>query len=97
MCSRLTSCYQIHLHGHDFVLLQQSNVSYVNASYSLNLKFDNPPRRDVVLLPRKGFVVIGFKADNPGAWLIHCHIGKLDYPPCCYGTIQDDGETDDLL
>lgn len=27
---------------------------------------DNPPRRDSVLLPAGGFVVIAFKADNPG-------------------------------
>jgi hypothetical protein len=28
----------------------------------------------VVLLPINGFVVIAFKTDNPGAWLLHCHI-----------------------
>ncbi|KAK0636757.1 multicopper oxidase-domain-containing protein [Bombardia bombarda] len=38
------------------------------------LKCDNPPRRDVVLLPATGYVIIAFKADNPGAWIIHCHI-----------------------
>jgi multicopper oxidase len=40
----------------------------------MNLKLDNPPRRDVVLLPTNGYVVIAFKADNPGPWLVHCHI-----------------------
>jgi hypothetical protein len=40
----------------------------------LNLKLDNPPRRDVVLLPNNGYVVIAFKTDNPGTWLVHCHI-----------------------
>ncbi|KAL9020067.1 MAG: hypothetical protein Q9185_002681 [Variospora sp. 1 TL-2023] len=40
----------------------------------LNPKYDNPPRRDVVLLPADGFVAIAFKADNPGSWLLHCHI-----------------------
>jgi hypothetical protein len=35
---------------------------------------DNPPRRDVVLLPDDGYVVIAFKTDNPGSWLLHCHI-----------------------
>jgi hypothetical protein len=40
----------------------------------MNLKLFNPPRRDVVLLPTDGYVVIAFKADNPGPWLIHCHI-----------------------
>ncbi|VBB84489.1 Putative laccase precursor [Podospora comata] len=38
------------------------------------LKCDNPPRRDVVLLPATGYVIIAFKADNPGIWILHCHI-----------------------
>ncbi len=37
-------------------------------------KQHDPPRRDVVLLPTDGYVIIAFKADNPGPWLIHCHI-----------------------
>ena len=66
---------QIHLHGHDFALLQQSSVPLnLSGSTNLNLNFGNPPRRDVVLLPANGFVVIAFKSDNPGSWLIHCHI-----------------------
>ena len=40
----------------------------------MNLKRDNPPRRDVALLPANGYLVIAFKSDNPGAWLLHCHI-----------------------
>ncbi|XP_074657291.1 uncharacterized protein LOC141910498 [Tubulanus polymorphus] len=38
----------------------------------LNL-FD-PPLKDTVLVPAGGYVVIRFKADNPGAWGLHCHI-----------------------
>lgn len=34
------------------------------------LKCDNPPRRDVVLLPATGYVVIAFKADNPGTFTL---------------------------
>jgi hypothetical protein len=37
---------------------------------------NNPRRRDVVLLPQGGYVVIAFKMDNPGAWLMHCHIAR---------------------
>ena len=53
-------------------MLQQSNQSFTPSLFSPN--YDNPARRDVVLLPQSGFVVIAFKADNPGAWLLHCHI-----------------------
>jgi len=34
----------------------------------------NPPRRDTAVLPGDGYLVIAFMADNPGAWLLHCHI-----------------------
>ena len=68
----LINLYQIHLHGHDFALLQQSNQSFTPALFNPNYK--NPARRDVVLLPQLGFVVIAFKADNAGSWLLHCHI-----------------------
>lgn len=37
-------------------------------------KYDNPPRRDVALLPANEFLVIAFKTDNPGVWLVHCKI-----------------------
>ncbi|EGD93868.1 multicopper oxidase [Trichophyton tonsurans CBS 112818] len=66
------NAHPLHFHGHDFALLQQSYEPFNNKN--LNLKLDNPPRRDVVLLPSNGFVVIAFKADNPGSWLMHCHI-----------------------
>ncbi|KAL3426474.1 multicopper oxidase [Phlyctema vagabunda] len=68
-----TTAHPIHLHGHDFALLEQaSNKTW--DPYNMDLKLNNPPRRDVVLLPTDGYVVIAFKADNPGPWLIHCHI-----------------------
>ena len=36
---------------------------------NIKLNTNNPARRDVVLLPANGFVVIAFKADNPGSWV----------------------------
>lgn len=39
------------------------------------LNLSNPPRRDVAMLPGGGYLVIAFETDNPGAWLMHCHIG----------------------
>ena len=40
----------------------------------MELNRTNPPRRDVALLPANGYLIIAFKSDNPGAWLLHCHI-----------------------
>ena len=67
--------FQIHLHGHDFAILAQESKKPYNAS-NVSLNLHNPQRRDVVLLPDDGYVVIAFKIDNPGAWLLHCHIAR---------------------
>ncbi|KAH8890320.1 multicopper oxidase [Thozetella sp. PMI_491] len=64
--------HPIHLHGFDFFVLAQGTGTY---SSSVTLNLDNPPRRDTAMLPASGYVVIAFKTDNPGAWLMHCHIG----------------------
>lgn len=65
--------HPIHLHGHDFVILAQSNNTFVYGhSYELDLV--NPARRDVVMVPADGYIIIAFKTDNPGTWLMHCHI-----------------------
>jgi hypothetical protein len=63
--------HPIHLHGHDFALLAQSEKPYYDGA-PVNRK--NPPRRDVALLPSGGYLIIAFKVDNPGTWLMHCHI-----------------------
>ncbi|KAJ4365344.1 hypothetical protein N0V83_008965 [Neocucurbitaria cava] len=63
--------HPIHLHGHDFYVLAQGTGTY--SSDSLNLS--NPPRRDTAMLPASGYLALAFETDNPGAWLMHCHIG----------------------
>jgi FtsP/CotA-like multicopper oxidase with cupredoxin domain len=64
--------HPIHLHGHDFYILAQGSGTYDSANVTLELT--NPPRRDVAMLPGDGYLVIAFLTDNPGAWLMHCHI-----------------------
>lgn len=62
--------HPIHLHGHDFFVLAQGSNPW-NGSVVTN----NPPRRDTAMLNGNGFLLIAFETDNPGAWLMHCHIG----------------------
>ncbi|KAH6652707.1 multicopper oxidase [Truncatella angustata] len=65
--------HPIHLHGHDFfVLAQEQGATWADGN-ALNTV--NPPRRDVAMLPASGYLVIAYQADNPGVWLMHCHIG----------------------
>ncbi|GME46776.1 Laccase-1 precursor [Neofusicoccum parvum] len=64
--------HPIHLHGHDFYVLGAGPGLWDGNIDSL--QFDNPPRRDTAMLPAGGYLILAFPADNPGAWLMHCHI-----------------------
>jgi FtsP/CotA-like multicopper oxidase with cupredoxin domain len=59
-----TQPHPMHLHGHDFWVLGQGTGTY--DSTTSNLTLTNAPRRDVVMLPGAGYVVIAFYTDNPG-------------------------------
>ncbi|KAK5659626.1 hypothetical protein OQA88_830 [Cercophora sp. LCS_1] len=75
--------HPFHLHGHDFVVLgrspdatplSQTRYVFNQAQDIFRLSGQNPARRDVTMLPARGWLVIAFKTNNPGAWLMHCHI-----------------------
>jgi FtsP/CotA-like multicopper oxidase with cupredoxin domain len=38
----------------------------------INLK--RPPLKDTIIVPSSSYAVVRFKADNPGLWIMHCHI-----------------------
>ncbi|KAF9523941.1 yellow laccase [Crepidotus variabilis] len=61
------SPHPFHLHGHAFDVVRSAGSNTYN--------FDNPVRRDVVSTGVAGDnVTIRFKTDNPGPWILHCHI-----------------------
>lgn len=62
--------HPIHLHGHDFFILSQGVTPFDGT-----VATKNPPRRDTAALEGSGHLLIAFYTDNPGAWLMHCHIG----------------------
>jgi hypothetical protein len=63
----------VHLHGHDFSLLGQGSGTFDSTIIS-QLNFTAPARRDTAMLISQGWTAIAFQTDNPGAWLMHCHI-----------------------
>ncbi|OKL59367.1 hypothetical protein UA08_05049 [Talaromyces atroroseus] len=73
--SDLTIPHPIHLHGHDFFVLEQGIGDYDASSHTPVSNLLNPPRRDTAMLLAGGYLLIAFQTDNPGAWLMHCHIG----------------------
>ncbi|KAF9888532.1 hypothetical protein FE257_008639 [Aspergillus nanangensis] len=66
--------HPMHIHGHDLVVLKSSSEPYQGYGSLKGLQLDNPLRRDTVLLPNNGYLVVAWKSDNPGVWALHCHI-----------------------
>jgi hypothetical protein len=60
------------MHGHDFWVLAAETGIFDGNTTVFNTA--NPSRRDVATLPANGYLAIAFQLDNPGAWLVHCHI-----------------------
>jgi len=54
--------HPIHFHGHTFRILTRNGKA-------------QPPRlTDTILMSQQETAEIAFVADNPGAWMLHCHI-----------------------
>jgi len=61
MRNKTNMSHPMHLHGHPFQVVAIDAKPIVGAM------------RDTVLVPIGGSVTIGFDADNPGHWALHCH------------------------
>nr|CDP29442.1 Putative laccase precursor [Podospora anserina S mat+] len=78
--------HPVHLHGHDILILGASPAlaAPINPTNRLRpynpsvdgpaLKIANPTRRDTTMLPAWGWLALAYRTNNPGAWLMHCHI-----------------------
>jgi FtsP/CotA-like multicopper oxidase with cupredoxin domain len=60
LINRTMMLHPVHLHGHTFaVRATGARVGH--------------PRKDTVLVPAMGRIDVDVLADNPGAWMLHCH------------------------
>jgi iron transport multicopper oxidase len=75
--------HPFHMHGRAFWIVGRGNTA--NANDVTPVKTINPLRRDTFTVPPcnvnandecidVGYTTIRFIADNPGVWLLHCHI-----------------------
>jgi FtsP/CotA-like multicopper oxidase with cupredoxin domain len=55
--------HPMHVHGHSFRVLSRNGVSVPHRQW-----------QDTVLMAPKDSVDIAFVADNPGDWMLHCHV-----------------------
>jgi FtsP/CotA-like multicopper oxidase with cupredoxin domain len=55
--------HPVHFHGHSFRVLSRNGSPVPHRQWA-----------DTVLLPPKETVDLAFVADNPGDWMLHCHV-----------------------
>ncbi|CAL5337402.1 unnamed protein product [Camellia sinensis] len=66
--------HPMHLHGFNFHVLAQGFGNYDPINDAKNFNLINPQARNTIGVPTRGWVVIRFQANNPGIWLMHCHM-----------------------
>ncbi|KAK9154042.1 hypothetical protein Sjap_001522 [Stephania japonica] len=66
--------HPIHLHGYDFYVVGEGFGNFNAKTDTAKFNLVDPPMRNTVGVPVGGWAVIRFVADNPGVWLMHCHL-----------------------
>lgn len=75
--------HPFHLHGYSPYLVQSyasgARFGVWNPFEAMEgpggpLNLHDPVARDTFIVPRKGYIVLRFRADNLGIWLFHCHV-----------------------
>lgn len=66
--------HPMHLHGSSFFVLAQGFGNFNRASDSERFNLVNPQELNTIAVPVGGWAVIRFRANNPGVWLMHCHL-----------------------
>ncbi|XP_071929878.1 laccase-5-like [Coffea arabica] len=66
--------HPIHLHGYDFYIIAEGFGNFNPKTDTAKFNLVDPPLRNTASVPVQGWSVIRFVADNPGVWLLHCHL-----------------------
>jgi FtsP/CotA-like multicopper oxidase with cupredoxin domain len=78
--------HSIHLHGQRFLVLNQDGIPSNDLVW-----------KDTVLVPTGSYVDILLDANNPGNWMMHCHIAEhLEASMMGYFTVNDPQSTIEL-
>ncbi|GAP83150.2 putative iron transport multicopper oxidase FET3 [Rosellinia necatrix] len=71
--NRDAAIHPFHLHGHQFQVIERPRSNAGNWT-GTKLVPATPVRRDTVAVFANSYVVLRIVADNPGVFLLHCHI-----------------------
>ncbi|XP_054781488.1 laccase-7-like [Prosopis cineraria] len=66
--------HPMHIHGFNFHVLAQGTGNYNASNDESKFNLNDPQIRNTVAVPFGGWSVIRFQANNPGIWLVHCHL-----------------------
>ncbi|XP_031095582.1 laccase-12 [Ipomoea triloba] len=66
--------HPIHLHGYDFYIIAEGFGNFNPQRDTAKFNLIDPPMRNTASVPVNGWSVIRFVADNPGVWIMHCHL-----------------------
>ncbi|VFQ60496.1 unnamed protein product [Cuscuta campestris] len=66
--------HPMHLHGFNFYVLAQGFGNYNPLVDPGKFNLFSPQQRNTIAVPSGGWAAIRFRADNPGVWLLHCHL-----------------------
>ncbi|XP_077216985.1 laccase-3-like isoform X1 [Tasmannia lanceolata] len=69
-----TENHPMHIHGYHFYVLADGFGNFNPGTDTAKFNLIDPPLRNTVGVPVGGWSVIRFVADNPGVWLVHCHL-----------------------
>ncbi|OWM84626.1 hypothetical protein CDL15_Pgr027413 [Punica granatum] len=68
--------HPMHLHGYSFYVVGMGDGNFDNKTSPSKYNLVDPPLVNTIGLPKNGWTVIRFVADNPGVWFMHCHLER---------------------
>lgn len=75
--------HPFHMHGYNFHVVAMgrlghnttvAKVAELDAAGGITRRLEDTIRKDTVTVPDGGYTIVRFTADNPGWWLMHCHL-----------------------
>nr|GMD52164.1 laccase-14-like [Ipomoea batatas] len=68
--------HPMHLHGHSFYVVGWGFGNFDKNKDPQNYNLVDPPLQNTIAVPKNSWTAIRFKANNPGVWLMHCHLDR---------------------
>ncbi|KAL1540547.1 laccase [Salvia divinorum] len=68
--------HPMHLHGYSFYVVGSGFGDFDEMRDPRSYNLVNPPLMNTIAVPVNGWTTIRFRADNPGVWLLHCHLER---------------------